>query len=448
MSEDATSRYKGVGSRIIDDLVRELRLADEAAHARQQDDARRFTEDLRRNRRLEDEAAHARQQEYARRAVEDLMREHRLRAEAASEPPPASAATTTSSHAMPGTPPPATAPRVHVVSDAPSFLRVRNFLVLADAAAIALNLFRLRTDTLVAELGFDDQPRTDERFGGVLQGIAIPLEELSRVRNAVFTSDPRTVGLSFVSCLQDCYRNCGYSAEHCDGPANLATQTFVNLLGPYGPPGVNFGAVREPDDGWNSWRAIYAADGRQLTEYGRLRTRIIGLAGIHERDIISREQCFAYHYACWPKPYRTSDLVRMAEEAHRIACDGALTGIVPPASNVFVEEATPFFPLPPASPSTEIHADNAQSLGSVKSNGAQTANKVKGKNIDAKMLQITANNRLSHGWTAKMWALHLGCAESTVKESKTWKEHLKAVRAMQKVDAAERMGDKRKRRKG
>ena len=448
MSEAARALHLGTGRRIIDDLVREQRLAAEAARAMNQETARRAFEDLMREHRLRAEAARARQQEDARRAVDDLMRKHRLADEAASAPPPASAATTTSSRAMPRTPPPVTAPGVHAVSDASSLQRVRNFLVLADAAAIALNLFRLQPDTLVAELGFNDQPRTDERFGRILQGISAPLKELNLVRSAVFTSNPKTTGQSFVACLQDCYQSRGYTAERCEDPAYLAVQTFVNLRGPIGPPGVNFGGAREPDDGWNSWRTIYAADGRQLAEYGRIRTQIIGLAGIHERNIISREQCFTSHPICWPTRYTTSDLVSMAKEAHGIACDAALTCVVSPASDVFAEEATHIFPPPPASPPTEIHADNAQSLGSVKSNGAQTANKVKGKNIDARMLKITAENPLSHGWTAKEWALHLNCAESTVKESKTWKEYLNAVRAMQKVEAAERMGDKGKRRKG
>ena len=321
MSEAARALHLGTGRRIIDDLVREQRLAAEAARAMNQETARRAFEDLRRKRRLEDEAAHARHQEDARRFTKDLRRKHRLSFEAASAPPPASAATTTSSRAMPRTPPPATAPGVHAVSDASSLLRVRNFLVLADAAAIALNLFRLQTDTLVAELGFNDQPRTDERFGRILQGISAPLKELNLVRSAVFTSDPKTTGQSFVACLQDCYQSRGYTAERCEDPAYLATETFLKLRGPIGPPGVNFEDVREPDDGWNSWRANYAADGHQLTEYLRIRTQIIGLAGVHERDIISREQYFTSHPICWPTRYTTSALVRMAEEAHGIARD-------------------------------------------------------------------------------------------------------------------------------
>lgn len=63
----------------------------------------------------------------------------------------------------------------------------------------------------------------------------------------------------------------------------------------------------------------------------------------------------------------------------------------------------------------------------------------KGKNIDAQMLKVMAENAESHGWSLREWAVHLNCARGTVGETKTWKERLKAARATRAADAACRM---------
>jgi hypothetical protein len=68
------------------------------------------------------------------------------------------------------------------------------------------------------------------------------------------------------------------------------------------------------------------------------------------------------------------------------------------------------------------------------------AAKTEGKNIDARMLKVMAENPESHGWSARQWADHLGCSPGTVKETRTWKERLRAVRAMHRADAAARQG--------
>jgi hypothetical protein len=62
----------------------------------------------------------------------------------------------------------------------------------------------------------------------------------------------------------------------------------------------------------------------------------------------------------------------------------------------------------------------------------------KGKGIDARMLKVLLENFESHGWSATQWANHLGCASGTVKGTPTWKEKLKATRAIQKAEAATR----------
>ena len=65
--------------------------------------------------------------------------------------------------------------------------------------------------------------------------------------------------------------------------------------------------------------------------------------------------------------------------------------------------------------------------------------KVKGKNIDARMLKVMFDNPESHGWSARQWADHLGCSDGTIKDTPTWKERLKAARSMRAADAACKM---------
>jgi hypothetical protein len=80
--------------------------------------------------------------------------------------------------------------------------------------------------------------------------------------------------------------------------------------------------------------------------------------------------------------------------------------------------------------------------------GSDGRSKAKGKNIDARMLKTMTNRPESCGWTANQWAEHLHCAAGTVKGTKTWKERLKAVRAMQAADSARRMATSTVRKRG
>jgi len=74
--------------------------------------------------------------------------------------------------------------------------------------------------------------------------------------------------------------------------------------------------------------------------------------------------------------------------------------------------------------------------------------KTRGKNIDAKMLKVMAENAESHGWSARQWAEHLKCSDGTVKGTKTWKERLKAARATAAADAASKMDQSHTSRSG
>lgn len=60
----------------------------------------------------------------------------------------------------------------------------------------------------------------------------------------------------------------------------------------------------------------------------------------------------------------------------------------------------------------------------------------KGKNIDARMLKQLADDHSSASWSARQWAVFLECSDGTVKDTKTWKERLKAVRSLQAADSA------------
>jgi hypothetical protein len=62
----------------------------------------------------------------------------------------------------------------------------------------------------------------------------------------------------------------------------------------------------------------------------------------------------------------------------------------------------------------------------------------RGKNIDARMLKILAEDKDAFSWTARRWAERLGCSPSTVAETTTWKTHLHKIRAAAKVERAER----------
>lgn len=67
----------------------------------------------------------------------------------------------------------------------------------------------------------------------------------------------------------------------------------------------------------------------------------------------------------------------------------------------------------------------------------QGAGKTKGKNIDARMLKVATENPESHDWDSEQWAAHLGCQAGTVRGTKTWKEHLRMVRAAKLLTRAE-----------
>ena len=63
--------------------------------------------------------------------------------------------------------------------------------------------------------------------------------------------------------------------------------------------------------------------------------------------------------------------------------------------------------------------------------------KAKGKNIEARMLKLMADDLDSHDWDSEQWAQRLNCKSGTVRGTKTWKQRLPAVRAGRLLDRAE-----------
>jgi len=68
---------------------------------------------------------------------------------------------------------------------------------------------------------------------------------------------------------------------------------------------------------------------------------------------------------------------------------------------------------------------------------------VKGKQVNARMLEEIMNNPNARGWTAAKWASHLKCAKSSVIDTPTWK----ALREHRETLRAERAKAKRRRPK-
>ncbi len=60
--------------------------------------------------------------------------------------------------------------------------------------------------------------------------------------------------------------------------------------------------------------------------------------------------------------------------------------------------------------------------------------KVKGKRINARMLEALTQKPESMSWSASTWATYLDCVEGTVKGTRTWKIELAKIRATIKAD--------------
>jgi hypothetical protein len=70
-----------------------------------------------------------------------------------------------------------------------------------------------------------------------------------------------------------------------------------------------------------------------------------------------------------------------------------------------------------AGPSYSGHGE-AGAYGPPKAVGPKKV--VKGNGVNERMLATLQANPDSRGWSAEKWRVHLGCAKSTVVESRTW----------------------------
>ena len=125
---------------------------------------------------------------------------------------------------------------------------------------------------------------------------------------------------------------------------------------------------------------------------------------------------------------RRMSLVRRARAKRR----AGPAGISPEPRGTYV--------LPSDNPLEDLHRDVAvltRAILFVIQHGASPVTtapptekkKTKGKNIKARMLTALSDDPLRMNWTSATWASHLGCAESTVRELKLWKETIPAARA-------------------
>jgi len=244
-------------------------------------------------------------------------------------------------------------------SDNPQAERVRSFLELADAAAIAHHSFRLMVDDACLEPEFRDIPFSDgnskavisngkgsgrkEKAGGTLAAVISRVggfvNDRKRVLDAVFLDDPKIVVQSCFLVLQDAYHQRGIHSPEMMQRAQLFSQSFIDLRGGRRWPGVKL-----LGDGWDGWRESYAIDGQLLAGYAEHRNAILSPLNIHEIDIIGRKRCFTLHPEKWPKNYTTDDLVRMADTAHRVLLGPATAAAPSPAAST---AATPQNDPPP-----------------------------------------------------------------------------------------------------
>lgn len=64
--------------------------------------------------------------------------------------------------------------------------------------------------------------------------------------------------------------------------------------------------------------------------------------------------------------------------------------------------------------------------------------RAKGKNINGRMAKMLQSDPQKLQWSARMWAECLECSEGTVKGTFTWKQTVKAARALNKADRMQR----------
>lgn len=63
-----------------------------------------------------------------------------------------------------------------------------------------------------------------------------------------------------------------------------------------------------------------------------------------------------------------------------------------------------------------------------------TPKRARGKNIDARMLKAISEDQSRLSWSASKWAEHLGCSKGTVGGCNTWKNMIRAARALFAAD--------------
>ncbi|MBM3982938.1 MAG: hypothetical protein FJ304_22235 [Planctomycetes bacterium] len=108
--------------------------------------------------------------------------------------------------------------------------------------------------------------------------------------------------------------------------------------------------------------------------------------------------------------------------------DGAAFAVGWLAPPVSLSDAIAPDPVPPQRGAVPANEAGARTVENPNPTRPASGKKTKGKNINARMLEVLSNERAAFAWTAAQWAARLGCAESTVKESETWRKQLRKLR--------------------
>lgn len=172
----------------------------------------------------------------------------------------------------------------------------------------------------------------------------------------------------------------------------------------------------------------------RIDEMLRRNIRIDSPAGIHGR---SAAKMLAT--ADW----QASELVPVAESlvkecmafATAAARQRGIIGAGAALTDDAIRELT-FAVRPTDEPAPPVADPAAPPAGTENSERGQQG--VKGKNVNGRMAEMLQSDPMRMEWSARKWAENLECSEGTVKGTTTWKQTVKAARALNKADRMQR----------
>lgn len=171
-----------------------------------------------------------------------------------------------------------------------------------------------------------------------------------------------------------------------------------------------------------TWKSAYAIDRAIFPIYGVFWSLVDRLSGPFRVDTGTEIEEFTF---CREK-LAESSRVKLGElkrtDFHRLLDDLAVATTSECDVQIDVLSVSNS-PLPPGKPEE----------------GEEGKPEAKGKNINARMAEKIQSDPMKMAWSARQWAEFLGCSESTVKETKSWKQTIKAARAMHRAGQMQRL---------